>query len=135
MNVTEVLAHPCRASSDGPSRVDVADRPEPFLDDLAEIAGLRLSERTAFTPDGRPAVSAMTTGSACAFADLHGGTGGLGSPWVGLDVPSRIVVGTVDGALVMVQTWAASEAELDRWLPLAAEVVESMRFVEPAPSQ
>ena len=83
--------------------------------------------------DGRPALAAMADGSECSFADLHGGGGTVSSPWVALDIPSLIVVADVDGTTVMVQAWAATDGDLEAWLPVARELIDSIHFLdEPA---
>lgn len=44
-----------------------------------------------------------------------------------LGMPQRLIVADVDGAIVLIQVWAATDSGLDAWLPTATSLTESMR--------
>ena len=47
---------------------------------------------------------------------------------IDLSVPSRLILATVDGAGLVVQIWAPTEADLSAWMPTATEFVDSIHF-------
>lgn len=127
--VHQAVTHPCPLSGSS-SRVSVREEPRTLLDDLRRIAGIGLGEATSTTFDGRPALAVSVDPGAgrCDFGDLHVMGGGLGSPYVELTVPSRLVLTQVDGRTVLLQAWAGTEEDLRAWLPTATEFLASVHF-------
>jgi hypothetical protein len=132
VEATDVVTHPCHMPS-ADSRVDIADGPAAFLDDMHAIAGLNLEDEVATTFDGRPAVSAISLGSDCGTADIHLAHSSMA--WVRLDIPSRLIVTEVAGSTVLVQAWAGTPEGLESWLPIAQEFIDSIHFVDPVAGQ
>ncbi len=122
------ITHGCLVG-DG-ERVPVRTDPDGFLDDLRAIAGVGLGTVEPTTFDGRPARSVAVAPSAnrCSFADFHPRNGGVGSPYVRLTMPSRLIVTQVDGMTIVVQAWAWTEDDLRAWLPVATEFVDGIHF-------
>lgn len=103
---------------------------EDFLAGMAASDAFAIGDVSATTLDGRSAWSASVTSG---HFDISPGS--LAAMSVHFDLPSRIIVADVDGAIVMVQIWAGSDEDLEAWLPEALLFVNSMRFrVERAPS-
>ncbi len=44
-------------------------------------------------------------------------------------MPSRLIVSEVDGSTIFIVIWARTAQELEAWLPIADEFVESIHFV------
>jgi len=128
VDATDVVTHPCHVPSMS-SRVDTGNGPAAFLDDMQAIAGLDLEGQVAMSLDGRPAVSAIALGSDCGTADIHLAHSPMS--WVRLDIPSRLIVTEVAGSTVLVQAWAGTPGDLDAWLPVAQELIDSIHFAEP----
>jgi hypothetical protein len=53
--------------------------------------------------------------------------GGL-TDFVALTFPSELTAVDIDGHLVVIQIWAQTQDELERWLPAAAQLVASLHF-------
>jgi hypothetical protein len=128
VNVTDALTHPCPLAG-GSSRVPLGDEPADFIADLESISGLRLEDVEGTTLDGRPAVRATALASRCGSNDLHLSPG-IGR-WVTLRVPARLIVSQVGGATVLIQIWADTILDLESWLPVAQQTVDSIDFDEP----
>ena len=131
--VEEPVTHECPA---GPERfVPMRATPAEFLEDLRDIADIPVSNVTPTTIDGRPALSATVRHEpSCAARDFHVKpyTGVMASPWVRLDLPSRLFVLEVEGLTVVVQIWAPTEPDLTTWADEAAnEFVRSIDFEAP----
>jgi hypothetical protein len=127
--VHQAVTHPCPLG--GPSsRIPVREEPRELLDDLRTIAGIGLGEAAEVTFDGRPALAVTVDPSLgrCAFGDVHVMGGGLGSLYVDLSVPSRLILADVDGRTIALQAWAQTQDDLDAWLPIATEFLDSVHF-------
>lgn len=108
----------------------LGETPEGFVAGLRDIAGftvvdpepVRFAERRAFAAH----VSTDDT-TGWKHIDRHSR---VGTPGCVMDfaLPSRVTVVDVDGTLVLVQVWAASEEGLRTWLPGADAILESMRI-------
>lgn len=102
-----------------------------FLAGMANNDQFTIGEVSATTLDGRPAFAADVTSGHfdISVSDSEASIGSLS-----FDHPSRVIVADIDGAIVLVQIWAGSSAELEAWLPKALEFVDSMRFRVERPS-
>ena len=114
--------HDCVA--DGYSRV--REDPALLLLDLRRKAGIGLGETELITFDGRPAryVAVDPAANQCEPSDFHARnfiTGILQQP-MRLTVPSRLIVTEVDGETMVIQVWAGTEAGLQEWLRMSADV-------------
>ena len=132
-SVRQALTHPCPMGT-GPSRVDIGDASADFLADLHRIAGVAFRATAPTTLDGYPALETTVDvrASMCNYADLHWPNLGLG-PGLILHVPSRLTVADVEGETVLVQIWAATEADLAAWIPVATPFVDSIHFIQLLP--
>ena len=121
------------AHSDG-GRYFLQTAPADLLNDLSGTSGGQLGPITPVDLDGRPAMA--TTIAAYPQNDIHltGGLGGLvgdNPDAIGLSNPSRLVVGNVGGQVVLVLAWARTQTDLDDFLPVAAQFVDSIHFRDP----
>jgi hypothetical protein len=108
----------------------LGETPEGFVAGLRDVAGftvvdpepVRFAELRAFAAH----VSTDST-TGWKHIDRHSR---IGTPGCVVDfaLPSRVTVVDVDGTLVLVQVWAASEEGLRTWLPGADAILESMRI-------
>ena len=131
--VEEPVTHECPPGQERSAPMRSA--PAEFLEDLRDIAGIPIGDVTPTTIDGRPVLSAAVSirePGGC-VSDFHVRPyTGLASPWVRLDLPSRLFVLEVDGLTVVVQIWATTEPDLASWADEAAnEFVRSMDFEAP----
>jgi hypothetical protein len=126
-----VVAEVTMARSHGSlAGVRLGETPERFVAGLRDIAGftvvdpepVRFAELRAF-------VAHVSTDSTTGWKhiDRRSRIGNLGCV-VDFTLPSRVTVVDVDGTLVLVQVWAASEEGLRTWLPGADAILESMRI-------
>jgi hypothetical protein len=127
------VVHPCPMSDGGASRVDVRDDLAGFPADLEAVAGITLP-LTPATVDGHPALRTHIdpARNRCEFGDFHvEGASGIGPGYVLLSLPSDMTFVDVDGGTLVVQVWAATEADLEAWRPLVAPMLETLRFSTP----
>lgn len=118
-------------------REELPDDPIGFLETLRDSGDVDMEPIEATTLDGRPAAAARTARDRAQYSgDLHvaGPMTGLAtaSPWVLRDFPYRLIVTEVDGYTIFVQIWARSNEELDAFMPVATEFVDSIHFVDDA---
>lgn len=125
-DVTQAISH---APATGGIRVGTD--PATFVAGLRDTIGLAVLDPTAVSVDGHQAISAMVSSDGLRTGSAPGWTHidrpGLGCV-VDFTLPSKITVIDVDGALVLVQVWAANEQELRAWLPTADALLESLRL-------
>ena len=95
-----------------------------FMAGMAANEQFRVGTVSASTLDGVPALTADVTSGH--FDILDGTTMVAGSLMFGR--PSEVIVADLDGAIVLVQIWAGSAAELEAWVPKAMEFVSTMHF-------
>ena len=124
------VTHPCPMVDGGSSRVPVREAPEAFLEDLRAIGGAGLTDPMATVFDGRPALEVRLDLAAnqCQAADFHVSGGGLGSGYVLLSVPTRLTLTQVEDWPIAVQVWAATDEDLEAWLPEADEFLKTIHF-------
>jgi hypothetical protein len=126
------VVHPCPPGGQS-SRVSIRSEPAGLLDDLGTIAGFEIGPTEPATLDGFPALAAALAlpPTRCENAkDIHVGPAGVGpNTFVPLGLPARLIVAEVAGATIIVHVWAAREADLADWLPVAMEFVDSIEFV------
>ena len=102
--------------------------PENFVADLRRIAGVHVGPVIPTTLDGHPASMVTLAGDpSCDEADLTIGDPQTGQSFL-LGFPSRLYVVDIGGGTVIISIWAATDAELARFLPTATDLVESIRF-------
>jgi hypothetical protein len=108
----------------------VGSGPNAFLDSLREIGGLRLEDRTAASFGNRPAIAASTVWSRCARTEIIIGTRPIWEAFAPVDIPSRLIVADVGDRTIMAQIWAGTQIDLEEWLPVAQELIDSVEFLE-----
>jgi hypothetical protein len=119
---TDAVLHGCPAGSGG----SLSDEPGAFLSEL-DSAGVDLGPAQPTTLGGHPALAADVEGVRCDFADMHL-RGGLGDGELTFDRPSRLIVASVGGELIVVQVAAETEESLAASLPIADELINSIEF-------
>jgi len=133
MAIDKLWVPVCRGS--GPSRVQIPSTATDIFKDLGDVSGLAFGPFSHFQVDGRFARSTMvqTKASSCTPEfKFEERTSGLGRDYVATSLPSQfLLVEGADGA-VLIDIWAQSDAELEVWLPIATEFVESIHFQEPS---
>lgn len=123
---TDAVVHACPNGSE-PRGVALSDEPRAFLSEL-DSAGVGLGPAQPTTLSGRPALTADVEGVRCDFpADMHL-RGGLGGGQLTFDRPSRLIVASVGGELIVVQVAAETEESLAASMPLADEFISSIEF-------
>lgn len=115
-------------SHGGSGRFMLRDAPAEFLADLRDTAGVSMGEIVETTLAGRPALTVMLPGAGGSDIHVSGPIEGLSHDFVLVNVPARLTVADVDGATVFVLIWARTADGLDTWLPVADELVSSIRF-------
>ena len=91
---------------------------------VRDIGGTELGGLPAFTAEVGPVVEDRVTWGHIDVRMAGGGVTGS----ISFNDPSRLIVADAGDSIVLVQIWARTEAELAGWLPLALEIVDSMRF-------
>ncbi len=134
--INDAVTHPCPAVNGAGSRVPIRSEPLEFLEDLRSISGGGLGIPTATTIDGRSGLSVdvLRSQAGCEAVDFHVLGGGLESGWVLLTIPTRLWLVEVNDSTVVVQAWAPTTEDLEAWLPVATEFIDSMRFISAAPA-
>lgn len=125
------VIHPCPLVNGGQSRVSINGREARlFLEDLRTIAGIETGELVDATFDGRPAIAATIDPEAaqCEAADFHVNGPGVGPGYVQLRLPSRLLAVDVDGMPIVLQVWAATSADLEAVMPMAASFLAGVHF-------
>jgi len=125
-----VTTHPCPIANGGASRVSVGDRQPAFLDDLSRLGGMTFASPAPTTVGSRPAIWTALTATRCGSGDFHLTTGA----YIGLNLPSRLILVDFDGPALAIQVWATTESDLTDWLPTAQKVIDSIEFVQPPAS-
>ena len=129
-SLRSVTTHSCSVETAASSRVPVSDRQPGFLDDLSRLGGMTFASPVATTVGSRPAISTAVTAAKCGAGDFHVTTGA----YVGLMLPSRLILVDFDGPALAIQIWATTEDELATWLPTAQTIIDSIEFVQPSAS-
>ena len=130
------VTHPCPPSDATERTVAMREAPADFLADLRDLAAVAIGEITPTTIDGRPAFAVAVPDNApmagCG-TDFHlTPFSGLTSPFVRLDIPSRLYALDVDGLTVLIQIWATTERDLAAWADeFANGFVNSFEFDAP----
>lgn len=130
--VTVSFGMPAGTHAAGDARGGLPLRPEAFFEDLRGNPAVSIG----------PVASASIGGLAARRADVHGveGWGGaypdlhMGEGVMALNFPGSLTVAEIEGGSLVVHIWAATEEELAVWRPIAAGIVESIRFIEPPPT-
>lgn len=130
------VTHPCPPSATTERTVAMREAPAEFLADLRDLGGFPIGEITPTTIDGRPAIAASVPDDlpeAGCWTEFHPTPfTGLSSPFVRLDIPSRLSVLDVDGLTVVIQIWATTEQDLADWADeFANGFVNSFEFDAP----
>ena len=122
------VTHPCPPVNGGPSRVPIREPADEFIEDLRTLGGAGLSEPAPVQFDGRPAIEVRVDPSKnrCEFVDFHVSGGSIGSGYVVLDVPSRLILTRIDDTTMVLQVWAATQDDLEAWLPAANEFLDTI---------
>ncbi len=119
-----------RASGAG-ARFAVRPDPADLLADLRQIAGVRLSAISSTRLDGRPTwMSEIDPGSEVTDIHVNGSMNQLSRDFVMLNVPASISVLEVGDDTVFILIWARTTPDLEEWMPVATELVDSIRFAE-----
>ena len=123
------IATPVSHGCAGP-RVPTRTDPEGFIADMKAMSGAGIGPSTLITFDGRPAlqVDVDPDRATCPYADVHTYGTGIGSDYVLLNIPSRLIVTEVDGVTVMLQAWAPTAEEFAAWLPTATTFMDGVNF-------
>jgi hypothetical protein len=129
-SLRSVTTHSCSVETGASSRVPVSDRQPAFLDDLSRLGGMTFASPVPTTVGSRPAISTALTATKCGAGDFHLTTGA----YVGLQLPSRLILVDFDGPTLAIQVWATTEDELTAWLPTAETIIDSIVFVQPSAS-
>ena len=123
----EIYVHAC----DG-GRKPIRTDPEGFLADLHAIGGLAIVNRRDVTVSGLRAISAEIdhARSRCpsriaATSDFHLSSGGL-SAFVPLNRSGRLILVDAGDDVIAIVIWAERTDELERWLPIAQSIVDSI---------
>ncbi len=116
-------------SHENDGRFMLRTAPAEFLADLRDTANTPMGPIGETTLDGWPALTVMLPGTGGSDIHVTGRMLGLSGTSVQVTMPSRLIVSEVDGSLIFILTWARTAQELDRWLPLADEFVQSIHFV------
>jgi hypothetical protein len=53
---------------------------------------------------------------------------------VALNFPGDLIVAEIEGGSLVLHVWAATKEELAAWQPMAAGIIESIRFIELPPT-
>jgi hypothetical protein len=126
-----VVAEVTMARSHGSlTGVRLGETPETFVAGLRDFAGFTVLDPEPVRFAGLRAFAAHVSTDATKgwkHIDRLSRVGKLGCV-MDFALPSRVTVADVDGTLVLVQVWAASEEGLRTWLPGSDAVLESMRF-------
>jgi len=117
-------------------RFNVQTAPAGFIADLRDIGGVPMRAVADTTLAGYPALTVMLLATGVVGADItdvhvtaNTSLSGLTTDNVVLNLPARLIVADIDGDTVFVLIWARTTADLDAWMPIANEFVESIRFV------
>jgi hypothetical protein len=148
--VDEVLANPCAWEKDGPpEKVQAREAGVGgLLAYLRSVSHLVVQDAGTVTIDGRPAVRAdlsidgLVTGcpennSLLLWRDDGPGKGTPIQVWP--ESHKEISILDVDGQTIVIEVWSGDD--VDRWLPTARDIVESIRFLNrpltkaPSPGQ
>jgi hypothetical protein len=128
-DVTSVWVHGCPPSA---SYLPVGgEGASAFLTDVQAMGGLDFEDLTVTKVDGHQAIEALSLSSGrCGVDDIH--IEGLPSfeDYIDLGIPSRLTVADIDGRSILVQVWAGSEFDLEEFLPIADEFIDSIHFVD-----
>ena len=103
--------------------------PAEFLTDLRDTANVPMGPIGRMTLDGSEALTVTLPGTGGTDIHVSGRTLALNGTYVRVTMPSRLIVGEVDGDTVFVFIWARTAEELDRWMPVADEFVASIHFL------
>ena len=115
----------------GSGRFTLKTDPRAFLTDLRDIAGVQMSDITATTLAGKPALTATLSGVGGTDIHVSGSMQGLTTGnFAMLNNPSRLTVADIDGVTVFVLVWARTAEDLDAWLPEADGFIGTFRFLE-----
>ena len=126
-SLRSVTTHSCTVATAGSTRVPVGDRQPAFLDDLSRLGGLTFASPVPTTVGSLPAVSTSLTAKRCEGADFHVTTGA----YIGLNLPSRLILVDFDGPTLAIQVWATTDDDLAAWLPIAQSIIDSIEFADP----
>jgi len=123
----EIYVHACSGG-----RKPVRTDPAGFLADLHDVGGLTMTNERAVTISGYAGIAAEInhSGSRCdsdlaPTSDFHLSSGGL-SAWVPLNRAGRLILIDAGGETIAIVIWAQGQDELDRWLPTAQAIVDSL---------
>ncbi len=110
----------------------IGTTPEAVFASLRDEGRLAIGEPTAATLDGRPGLTAATlqrgpTGDHIHVSAPIGGLVGQDDE-ISLDRPYRLIVAEIDGTPVMVQVWDLDYFDMDEWVPVAMQLVDSIHF-------
>ena len=103
--------------------------PAEFLADLHDRAGVQISAIAETKLDGRPALVASLPGIGGTDIHVTGRMQSLGGTYFLTGLPARLLVADIDGTTVFVFIWARNARELEPWLPVAGEFVDSIHFL------
>ena len=131
VSVSDLSIPVCRGIE--PGRVDVRNNPAGFLDDLDATGGLELGPITSTVVDGLPALTTeLSPATSACTAELKVGpgvgVGGLSERYVATEPPSQFFVFEVQGTTILVDVWTQTDSELEAWLPIAMDFVNSLNF-------
>ena len=103
--------------------------PAEFLADLRDIAHVPMGAIAETTLDGRPAVTTRLPGNGGSDIHVNGHMQGLSGTFAIVTIPSRLIVGEIDGTTVFILIWARTSADLETWMPEADAFVRSIHFL------
>jgi len=126
------------ASADGAwgyalgERTPLRRTPGGFLADLEGLDGIDLGPTSMSRLDGRVALTARTAYGLArpnrTQLYLDGDMTGFPGPGVDLTAAFQLIVADVNGTTVFVAVWAQDDTDLDAWLPVAHQFVDSLDF-------
>ena len=123
--VTNGYLHECPVATK--SRVSVRTDPRGLLEEFRTISKIQMTDPVETTFDGRPAwFTTIESGTEGCGADLH--VGGRGGTFIPLGFPARVYAFDVDGATIVIETWARTPDDLADFLPTARELLASIHF-------
>jgi hypothetical protein len=130
--VDDASAHPCPplppdADGGSPSRIRVdASTPRQLFAKLERNAGAAWLPAADRSVDERLGITrVIDLATIQCSPDMH--VGGL-TDFVALTFPTELTAVDIDGHLVVIQIWAQTQDELERWLPAAGQLVVSLHF-------
>jgi len=129
-DVTDAAVSTCSLENPRRAYGSSGSGPNAFLDSLQEIGGLRLEDRTATSFGGRPAIAASIVWSRCSRTEIIIGRRPIWEAFAPVDIPSRLIVAAVGDRTVVAQIWAGTQIDLEEWLPVAQELIDSVEFLE-----